>query len=74
MVKRTSLLKRYKVGFMHRFIRSDTAILSKNKFVGWRRRTLFHRMIMMIDALPIIPIRTIRNIARKINPGKQRTD
>ena len=66
MVKRTSLLKRCKAGFMHRFMKSDKAIFSKNKFVGWRRRTLFLKMIMIIEAFPIIPIRTIRNITRKI--------
>ena len=47
------------------FRKSDIAIFSKNRFVGCKRRSLFFKMIMMIEAFPVVPINIITNMAKK---------
>ena len=50
---------------MHKFKKSDKAIFSRNRFVGWSRRSLFFKMIMMIEAFAAMPNSIMRNITGK---------
>ena len=50
---------------MHKLKKSDMAIFSRNRFVGWSRRSLFFKMIMMIEAFAAMPNSIMRNITGK---------
>ena len=50
---------------MHKLKKSDKAIFSRNRFVGWSRRSLFFKMIMMIEAFAAMPNSIMRNITGK---------
>ena len=50
---------------MHKLKKSDKAIFSRNRFVGWSRRSLFFKMIMMIEAFAAMPNSIMRNITEK---------